>query len=88
MSSAIDMMKLDEGRQTRLFEQMIEAFLKEWMPEDHYMAIDFERQFHMLVRQIYRDAQEPVLKHISSILGAMPMNLPRIIPDGQATTQD
>ena len=73
MSSAIDMMKMDKERQTRMFEAMIEAFLKEWMPEDHYMAIDFERQFHMLVRQIYRDAQEPLLDHITKLAGAMPM---------------
>lgn len=73
MSTAIDMMKMDKERQARMFEAMIEAFLKEWMPEDHYMAIDFERQFHMLVRQIYRDAQEPLLEHITKLASAMPM---------------
>lgn len=70
MTTAIDM---DKERQTRIFEQMIEAFLKEWMPEDHYMAIDFERQFHMLVRQIYRDAQEPLLDRITALASAMTM---------------
>ena len=79
MSTAMDMQKLDKERQTRLFERMIEAFLKEWMPEDHYMAMEFERGLHMLVRQIYRDAQEPLLEHmtkLSSAFQTFPLTLP------------
>jgi hypothetical protein len=81
MSTAMDMQKFDKERQTRLFEQMMESFLKEWLPEDHYMAIDFERDFHMLVRQIYRDAQEPLLDHIAKISGAMAMLHPVPLQD-------
>jgi len=76
MSTAMDMQKFDKERQTKLFERMMESFLKEWMPEDHYMAVDFERDFHMLVRQIYRDAQEPLLDHIAKISGTMAMLRP------------
>lgn len=85
--SAIDMIKLDQERQTRMFERMMETFLKEWMPEDHYMAIDFERDFHMLVRQIYRDAQEPLLDHITKLALSIPMFPQRIIPDGPANVR-
>ncbi len=73
MSSAIDMMKMDKERQTRMFEAMIESFLKRWMPEDRRDAAEFDRDFHMLVRQIYRDAQEPLLDHITKLASAMPM---------------
>jgi hypothetical protein len=87
MSTAMDMLKFDKERQSKLFERMMEAFLKEWLPEDHYMAIDFERDFHMLVRQIYRDAQEPLLDHITKLSRAMAM-FPREVRSPQETDHE
>lgn len=73
MISAIDMKSMDKERQARIFESMIEAFLNRYKPTDRYEASEFERDLHMLVRQIYRDAQDPLLDHITKLISAMPM---------------
>jgi hypothetical protein len=61
----------------RDLERRIRLFTDAWKPEDRRSASDFEAQLIMLVRQIYADAQEPLLKHIGDICRAMPMIMPR-----------
>lgn len=57
----------------QIFERRLEAFLKEWQPEDHYMAMEFHRDLHMLVRDIYDGAQAPILKHLTEVMKAWPI---------------
>lgn len=70
----------DETRQRRMFEDMIEHFTKTYRPQDRYEAAEFDRMLFTLVRQIYRDAQQPLLDQITKMAMAMPnpiFNAPR-----------
>ena len=68
------MLKCNEKeRQAQIFEHMIEAFLKRHKPNDRYDAAEFERELFMLVRQIYQDAQAPLLDTITKIAMAAPL---------------
>lgn len=72
MTTATDQLKRDDAeRQQQMFMYMVESFVKRWAPEDKYAAAEFHAEFHSLVRQIYRDAQEPVLKHLTELCGSM-----------------
>ena len=75
MQTATDsILKRDEKvRQAQIFEHMIEAFLKRHKPNDRYDAAEFERELFMLVRQIYQDAQAPLLDTITKIAMAAPL---------------
>lgn len=57
-------------RKQQIFQQQMEAFYKRWEPRDRYDAAQFNTELMMLVRQIYADAQEPLLKHMTSIVSA------------------
>ena len=59
--------------QERAFEQRMRQFLDTWKPMDRREASDFEAQLIILVKTIYTDAQEPLLKHITNMLAAVPM---------------
>ena len=85
MSTAMDMMKMDKERQARMFEAMMESFLKRWEPDHQEDRYAFHAELHSLIRQVYRDAQEPLLDHITKLAGAMPM-FPTIIA-GQPNTK-
>ena len=61
----------------RAFEQRMRQFIETWKPEDRRDASDFEAQLISLVRHIYADAQEPLLKHIGEMCRAMPLILPK-----------
>lgn len=82
--SAIDMKKMDQERQSRIFEVMMESFIKQWSPQDRREAAEFQAHLHSLVRQIYRDAQEPVLDRLTAAIATMPLFQHPIIPDGPA----
>ena len=56
-----------QDRERRLFEYMIEAFVQAWAPQDRYERSQFDTQLHSLVRQIYADAQQPVLEQLGKI---------------------
>lgn len=64
-----DRKELDE----RVFEQRLRNFIETWKPEDRFDASDFEAQLVMLVRQIYTDAQAPLMDHISKLVSTMPL---------------
>ena len=74
MTTATEAIKADASeRRKRTFEYQIEGFLNQWKPQDRYEASQFEAQLISLVRQIYADAQEPVLDHLTKIAMAMPL---------------
>ena len=52
-------------RELRQFEIMVEGFLQRWKPDDRYEASRFEAEMFSIVRQIYVDAQAPVLDHLT-----------------------
>lgn len=65
-----------KDREKRLFELGMEDFFRQWAPTDPYERSQFDAQLFSLVRQIYRDAQEPVLEQ----LGKIGMYAPLIFP--------
>lgn len=80
----MDMKKADQERNARTFELMMEQFIRKWSPQDCRQGADFQAQLHSLVRQIYRDAQEPVLDRLTAVIGAAPM-FSGVILDGPVT---
>jgi hypothetical protein len=66
----------EDGREERdryMFERMAESFFNTWAPEDRYERSKFDAQFYSLVRQIYRDAQEPTLKQLVNLASSAPL---------------
>lgn len=49
----------------RMFEDMIGGFYTRWGPKDERDRDLFATQLHSIIRQAYRDAQEPLLSSIS-----------------------
>lgn len=82
MTSVMDMKKHDQERQARAFELMMESFLKRWEPKHQEDRYAFHAELHSLIRQVYRDAQEPLFEQITKLAAAIPM-YPTIL-DGQA----
>jgi hypothetical protein len=75
MSTAteIGMMQRETEMRKRGFEQRMEHFINEWAPEDNrFSRAAFETELIVLVREIYADAQAPLLDHITKIVMAMP----------------
>lgn len=70
--TATQVMRDQEVRDQRMLEQHIEAFMRAWAPQDSYDRNVFEGQFHTIVRLIYREAQAPLLDHITKIAMATP----------------
>ena len=56
--------KSDDESRKRAFEHQMEDFIKRWRSDDRYDGAQFEAQLIMLMRQIYEDAQAPLLKQI------------------------
>lgn len=73
MTTATIMAQRDEERERMIFEHMVEAFTKTYRPKDPYDAAEFDRLLFSIVRQIYRDAQQPLLDQITKIMMAMPL---------------
>ena len=68
MQTATDAIKTRDGeRRKMVFENMIEAFSQQYCPQDRYDAAKFEAQLFSIARQIYEDAQAPLLKHITEM---------------------
>ena len=57
----------------RDFEYQMESFLNQWKPTDRFEASQFEAQLFSLVRQIYADAQAPILKQFDHLIMSMPI---------------
>lgn len=76
----LDFKKIQKEQERRRFEYMAEDFFKRWTPEDPHEAAQFNAQLYSLVRQIYMDAQQPVLDQLGTIMGHMAVLTPKIFP--------
>jgi hypothetical protein len=68
------MREADEKRDTRIFHARMEAFYRNWAPADEESA--FAADFHDIVRQVWKDAQEPLLNAITNSAMAHPWPAP------------
>lgn len=57
----------------KIFESMMEDFIRQWSPDDPRERAEFCARLHSIVRQIYRDAQEPVFNELHRLISALPM---------------
>ena len=64
-------------REKRVFELGMEDFLRQWAPDDPYERAQFEAQLFSLVRQIYCDAQEPILEQLGKVASFAPLVFPK-----------
>ncbi len=64
-----------ESDRRRAFEYQMESFLNQWKPADSYEASEFSAQLISLVRQIYTDAQRPVLDQFTKLAMSLPTPL-------------
>jgi hypothetical protein len=72
----------DKDRKKRLFEYRLDAFLKQYRPDDPHLAHRFECELILLVREVYADAQEPLLKAICGT-ALLTQPLQHIVGDGE-----
>lgn len=87
-----DIRKRDEEMHSRMFETMMEAFIKRWapevcggLPEQERMEIaQFHAELHMLIRQVYTDAQAPLLAQYIKLVSGMSMYPPSPAKGGAA----
>lgn len=71
----------DNELRKRMFETMMEAFVRRWQPPivgsaDQGLAGDnaqFHGELHSLIRQVYADAQAPLLEQMTKLISVMPM---------------
>ncbi len=61
-----------DAKQKKEFEYMVEGFIKRWRSNDRYDGAQFEAELITIIRQVYTDAQAPLLKHITDIAMRMP----------------
>lgn len=60
-------------RDKRIFKHQMEYFLNQWAPADPYERSQFESHLHSLIRQIYTNAQQPLLDQLTKVMMAMPL---------------
>ena len=72
MTALAEMEKHQVERDARIFELQMEQFWKNWAPDDKYEAARFNAELSLLVRQIYREAQEPLHKQMTAMLSLLP----------------
>lgn len=61
-----------EAMDRHRLDSMIRRFAKNWAPEDRDDRTEFETDLFSLVRQIYRDAQEPLVKQMAAAMALVP----------------
>lgn len=69
----------DSMKRRHIFEDMAEHFFRNWSPEDPYDKMQFSRDLMMLQRQIYADAQEPLLQYITKTMSDVVATMPLIM---------
>lgn len=71
-----------DQRDQCILHNCMEAFWKRWAPDDRREAAEFQADLHNIVRQVYREAQAPVLKQLGVVASALPLwpNPPFIKP--------
>lgn len=73
MNTATQIGMMERESEKRGFELRVESFLRQWAPDDLRERAEFEMQLISLVRQIYTDAQAPVLDHFTKLAMSIPM---------------
>ena len=73
MTTATEAIKSRESEhRKRSFEYGIESFLNQWKPHDRREASQFEAELHSLIRQVYTDAQAPILERFTQLAMSIP----------------
>jgi hypothetical protein len=75
-----------EPRDTMITANQVEMFLRHHMPDSRDDAVYFERDLHMLVRTIYREAQAPLLENMR-LMAMRAAEPPRIMASGEGCMQ-
>jgi hypothetical protein len=73
----MDEEKFRKDREKRMYELQMESFVRQWAPDDPYEHAQFDAQLFSLVRQIYCDAQAPVLEQLGKVASYAPLALPK-----------
>lgn len=73
MATAVDWEKQKSDREMAIFELRMEQFFKNWAPEERSDCARFHMELVCLVRQIYADAQAPLVKQLTDICATMPI---------------
>jgi choline dehydrogenase-like flavoprotein len=76
-----------EHRDTMITAHQVDHFLRCYMPNSRDQAIEFERDLHMLVRTIYREAQAPLLENMKLMAMAAVTTPPRIMAAEESCVQ-
>jgi hypothetical protein len=66
-----------QARDSRIFELQMEQFWKNWAPDDKYEAARFQAELSSLIRQVYREAQEPIARQFTALMATMPVWPPK-----------
>lgn len=75
MSNATEMIEQSQkDRNQYVFEHRIEDFLKKYAPSDPWLRGEFDRDLLFIVRQIFEEAQAPILKQLTQVINALPMS--------------
>ncbi len=61
-----------DATDTMIFERMVEHFIKTWAPEDPRERAEFAAGLQIIVRQVYTDAQRPILDRFTKLAMSMP----------------
>ena len=73
MTTATEAIKSRESEHRKMaFEYGIESFLNQWKPQDRREASQFEAELHSLIRQVYTDAQAPILDRFTQLAMSIP----------------
>ncbi len=59
--------------EAKMFESMMEDFIRRWSPEDPRERAEFAARLHSIVRKIYREAQEPVFNELHRLISMLPV---------------
>lgn len=70
----------------RMLDGRIKAFIANYRPKEGWEQTDFEGDLLMLVRQIYADAQAPLLKQITDMCAVMPVQFEKEKQTGKITS--
>ena len=71
MTSIFDQRPEYRAMETRIFEQRMEQFSKNWAPDVPAIAARFHSEFHALVREIYYEAQKPLMEQLSTLIQSL-----------------
>ena len=72
MNATEEMEKHRFDANERILDQRIAHFIRKWRPRESHDAIDFDMEFHNLLRSAYAQAAVPYQKTMDAMLRSMP----------------